>query len=48
MSWVAFLKGDNLVAYSYLSTSNNWPDKRGGLCWEGLYGDYSIFILGKS
>jgi hypothetical protein len=32
---VASLEGDNLVVLYYLSASEIWPDKRGGLSWEG-------------
>jgi hypothetical protein len=34
---VAFLEGNNLVVFYNISASNIWPDKRGGLCWEGPY-----------
>jgi hypothetical protein len=30
------LKGDNLVVLNYLSAFEIWPDKRGGLWWEGM------------
>ena len=32
---MASLEGDNLVVFYYLSVSENWPDKRGGLSGVG-------------
>jgi hypothetical protein len=35
---LAFLEGDNLVVFYYLSASEIWPDyKRCGLWWEWTY-----------
>ena len=34
---VPFFDGDNLLVFYYLSESKIWPDKRGGLCWEGQF-----------
>jgi hypothetical protein len=31
---VTFLQGDSTVVFYYLSASEIWPDKRGGLWWE--------------
>ena len=34
---VTSLDWDNLVVFYYLSASGIWPDKKGGLWWEGPY-----------
>ena len=34
---VTSLDWDNLVVFYYLSDSGIWPDKKGGLWWEGPY-----------
>jgi len=31
------MEGDNLVVFYYLTASEIWPDKRGGLWLEGPY-----------
>jgi hypothetical protein len=36
-SGVAFLEGDNLVAFYYLSMSEILPDEMGDLWWEWPY-----------
>jgi len=34
---VASIEGYNLVISYYFSSSEIWPDNRGGLWWEGPY-----------
>jgi len=34
---VSFLEGDNLLIFYYLSASEIWSDKKGGLRSEGPY-----------
>lgn len=31
------MRGINLVVFYDLSASEDWPDERDGLSWEGLY-----------
>jgi hypothetical protein len=47
--WVASLEGDNLYVFYYLmiSTSEIWPDKRGGLWWEWSYKRETTAVLFK-
>ena len=42
---VISLDWDNLVVFYYLSASGIWPDKKGGLWWEGPYKETTVFPI---
>jgi len=42
---VASLEGDNLLIFYYVSTSETWPNKGGGLWGEGPYKRETTVLL---
>ena len=45
---MASLEGDNLVVFYYLSVSEIWPDKRGGLSGGGQFSGILLSLYLKS